>query len=73
LHDGGKDVIVKINGKEICASTAEYGGPGAVRKSKDGKVWETIRTMTNCPGPVKVNKGDKLALEARYDFDAHPP
>jgi hypothetical protein len=73
LHDGGKDIIVTINDKEACISTAEYGGPGATRKGNDGSVWTTIREMTYCPGPIKVKKGDKLNLEARYDFEAHPP
>jgi hypothetical protein len=64
--------VVKINGKEICTSTAEYGGPGASRKSSDGTIWNTIREMTYCPSPLKVKKGDKLELEARYDLELHP-
>jgi hypothetical protein len=73
LHDGGQDIIVKINGKEACISKAEYGGPGATRKAKDGTTWTTVREMTYCPGPLKVKRGDKISLEARYDFEAHPP
>jgi len=64
---------VKINGKEACTSVAEYGGPGATHRGADGVVWETVRDMTYCPGPVKVKIGDTISLEARYDFDAHPP
>lgn len=72
LHDGGQDIVIKVNGKEICLSTAEYGGEGSTRKSEDGSVWETIREMTYCPGPIKVKKGDKIDLEARYNFEKHP-
>ena len=72
LHDGGQDIVMKINGKETCVSTAEYGGPGATRKGKDGTVWMTVRDMSYCPGPLKVKRGDKLSLEARYDLEAHP-
>jgi hypothetical protein len=72
LHDGGADISVKVNGNETCISRAEYGGLGSTRKGKDGSVWETIREMTYCPGPLRVKKGDKIELEARYDLEAHP-
>lgn len=70
--DGGVDVTMKLNGKEICDSKAEYGGAASTLKDGD-KVWKTINQMTYCDGPVKMVKGDKLLLEAKYDLDEHAP
>jgi len=72
LHDGGIDISIKINGREQCVSKAEYGGVGATRRGPTNEVWTTIRTMTYCPGPVRVKKGDKVSLEAHYDISLHP-
>jgi len=72
LHDGGVNLIMKLNGKEICNSNAEYGGVESTLKDGD-KEWNTINHMTYCEGPVKVVKGDKLLLEANYDLESHPP
>jgi hypothetical protein len=70
--DGGVDISIKINGKEQCVSKAVYGGDGATRPGLANDVWTTIRTMTYCPGPVRVRKGDKVSLEAHYDIALHP-
>ncbi len=70
--DGGVDISIKINGREQCVSKAVYGGMGATRKGPTDEVWTTIRTMTYCPGPIRVKKGDKLSLEAHYDISLHP-
>jgi hypothetical protein len=72
LHDGGSNIVMKLNGKEICNSKALYGGPGHTAAGPDGKVWETINEMTNCHYATKVNKGDKISVEAYYDLDKHP-
>ncbi len=63
---------ITINGKLICVSVANYGGPGHTAIGPDGNEWTTIAETTMCPNAIKVNKGDKIMLEAKFDFDAHP-
>jgi Stress up-regulated Nod 19 len=72
VHDGGVNIVLKINEKEVCDSKATYGGEGHTAKTPDGKVWETIATTSTCLEPIKVAKGDKLYMEAHYDLDLHP-
>jgi hypothetical protein len=72
VHDGGENIIMKVNDKEICNSRALYGGPEHTSIGPDGKVWETIREMTNCQYATKVDKGDKITVEANYDLVKHP-
>jgi hypothetical protein len=72
VHDGGIDVVLKINDKVVCDSKATYGGLGHTATTADGKKWETIATTSTCLEPVKVSKGDKLYMEAHYDLDLHP-
>jgi hypothetical protein len=72
LHDGGTNLVVRINGKEMCDSQAIYGGSAATAKMEDGRVWETINHMTRCINPILVKKGDNMTIEANYDFAKHP-
>jgi len=72
LHDGGIDLNLKVNGKTVCVSRAQYGGEGHVTKTADGKVWETIKETSTCDQPIKVSKGDKIYMQANYDLDMHP-
>jgi hypothetical protein len=72
LQDGGLDIFLTINGKEVCDSRAQYGGEGHTGKTPDGHVWETIRVTSTCREPIKVIKGDKLYMEAHYDLGLHP-
>jgi hypothetical protein len=72
MHDGGKNIRVFLNDKEVCSSNAEYGGNGG-HLIVDGKEWQTITKMTECAGPVTVKKGDYITVKAAYDTVAHPP
>lgn len=72
VHDGGINIILKINGEIVCDSKASYGGEGHTAKTADGKVWETIATTSTCLEPIKVTKGDKMYMEAHYDLELHP-
>jgi hypothetical protein len=63
---------IKINDKLVCESVAHYGGPGHTAVGVDGKEWTTIAETSTCPQAIKVVKGDKLMLEAHFDFEAHP-
>jgi len=72
LHDGGIQMEVSVNGKLACVSKAEYGGPGHTAIGPDGKEWTTIAETKPCPEALKVSKGDKIMLEAKFDFDQHP-
>jgi hypothetical protein len=72
LHDGGLDLGVKLNGKEVCRSMALHGGPGHEGKNANGEPWTTIRGTTICEQPIQVHKGDKLDVVATFDMDKHP-
>jgi hypothetical protein len=72
LHDGGEDLYLRVNGQEACHSRALYGGPTHSTIGPDGKVWETIREMSDCHYTTKVVKGDKITVEATYDLIKHP-
>jgi hypothetical protein len=71
MHDGGVNIILKVNDKEVCNSRAVYGGLGHVAKV-DGKVWETISESTYCNNTVPVKKGDKIYMQTNYDVELHP-
>jgi hypothetical protein len=72
MHDGGVNIVLKINDKVMCDSRALYGGDGFVTTTSDGKVWETIRETTKCVDPIPVRKGDRMDMQANYDTDLHP-
>jgi hypothetical protein len=73
LHDGGTGIEVMVNGKTICESAANYGGPGFEGKNPDGTKWSTINQMTVCSQPINLVKGDKLYFQANYDLEKYPP
>jgi hypothetical protein len=64
---------VKLNGNLVCDSQAQYGGPGHEGKSPEGKVWKTLASTTACKKPIKVSKGDKLAVTANFNLGKYPP
>jgi hypothetical protein len=69
LHDGGEHMIVLLNDKPICISKAVY---GTKLQDESGKKWTTISKMTDCLEPVQVKKGDRIALETKFDEVSHP-
>jgi len=69
LHDGGESMTVFLNEKPVCVSKAVY---GTKMKSENGKEWTTISQMTDCLDAVRVKKGDKIALETKFDEKSHP-
>lgn len=71
MHDGGDSVTFNLNGKQICESTAIYGGESATMVI-DGKQWQTISEMKSCNSPVKVKAGDILEISANFDLEKHP-
>jgi Stress up-regulated Nod 19 len=71
LHDGGIDMVVRINGKEVCTSIADYGGPGHETEA-NGEILKTISGMSLCSNAIEVAKGDKLSITANFDMKAHP-
>jgi len=73
LHDGGVNMEVKLNDKVVCDSKAEYGGPGHEGKSPEGKAWSTLASTTACEKPIKVSKGDQLAITANFNLEKYPP
>lgn len=71
LHDGGSQMQLRLNGNDICNSTAIYGGAGSKMKM-DGKEWDTISEMTVCRDMIPVKRGDYLTMSAIYDTESHP-
>ena len=71
MHDGGVNVILKVNDVEMCDSRARYGGEGHTT-TLEGKTWETIRETTPCTRTIRVQKGDRIYMQANYDVGLHP-
>ena len=72
MIDGGNNLIFRLNDKEVCNSVASYGGNGKATVLPDGQKWETLSNMTHCPAPIKIQKGDRISLEAFYDLEKYP-
>jgi hypothetical protein len=66
-------MVVKINGKEVCTSSLIYGGEGHEQVQPNGEVWKTIGKTIPCTDAIAVKKGDKMNMEAFFDFEEHPP
>jgi hypothetical protein len=60
LHMGGEKVDLAVNGKVVCSSKATYDANGV------------IETMSLCPKPIPVKKGDYMTVSSLYDVAAHP-
>jgi hypothetical protein len=58
-------MILKINGKEVCYSKANYGKGGDNNE-------ETILEMSQCDKNIAIKKGDTLQLKSVYDLKTHP-
>src|ERR1700722_13913971 len=59
LHNGGEQMVMYLNNKEICMSKPTYEK-------------ETITGMNDCTQPIKVKKGDELTMKSVYDITKHP-
>ena len=66
-------MIMTVNGKEVCTSNIIYGGPGHEQVQPNGEVWKTIGETIGCNDPIRVFKGDKIQMQAFFDFEEHPP
>jgi hypothetical protein len=73
MHDGGVQIRVTLNGKEVCNSIVKYGGHGHELVQPDGEIWKTMGKTSGCINALRVHKGDKFQFEATFDFNAHPP
>jgi hypothetical protein len=71
MHDGGVNAILKVNDVEMCNSRALYGGEGHTT-TLGSKTWETIRETTPCTSTIRVQKGDRIYMQANYDVELHP-
>jgi len=71
MHDGGVNVVLKVNDVERCNSRALYGGEGHTT-TLEGRTWETIRETTPCTNTIRVQKGDRVYMQANYDVELHP-
>src|ERR1700691_1785533 len=75
LHDGGVNVVLKLDGKVVCDSKAIYGIDFSQegKTAPNGKPWQGITEMQQCTSPVEVKKGQILQMTAYYDNVLHPP
>lgn len=64
---------IKINGKLVCSSKAEYVTLPKNPRTPTTNVrpWQKLIRMSPCNQMIKINAGDKLDMEAYYDFEAH--
>jgi len=59
LHAGGEKMIMSINGKVVCTSLPEYNSKGV------------ITTMSLCPEPIPIKKGQSMTISSTYDLSKH--
>jgi hypothetical protein len=71
IHDGGVNIKVFVNSKEVCEAKAVYGVDGGSTNAPDGKKWETITAYTPCDTPIPIKKGDKVYMTSEYDLTKH--
>jgi hypothetical protein len=66
-------MVVTINGKVVCTSSAKYGGKlGTMYDGTGRAVWGTIDSMGQCGDLIPLKKGDEVVLTAFYNPAAHP-
>jgi len=53
-------MLLKVNDKLVCESMAEYDDQGY------------IKSMSLCPNPIPIKKGDKVSMASVYDVKKHP-
>lgn len=61
LHNGGDEMVLSINDKEVCHSKATYDDRG------------NIVDMGSCNLVLPVKRGDWMSMKSVYDLAAHPP
>jgi len=75
MHDGGLNMVLKLNGETICDSKAIYNA-GAVGTHQggghDGGMGGMLSDTSGCLKSIAVKKGDKIEMEANYDMELHP-
>jgi hypothetical protein len=59
LHAGGEKMILAINGKTVCTSLPTYNNKGV------------ITTMSLCPEPIPIKKGQSMTVSSTYDLSKH--
>ena len=59
IHAGGTEVVLTLNGKDICISKPSYNNAGVITE------------MSICPKPIFLKKGDSFALRGTYDLTKH--
>jgi hypothetical protein len=66
-------MVVIIDGKPVCTSSAKYGGKLGTMYDESGKaVWQTIDSMSQCLDLIPLKKGNEVILKAFYNPGAHP-
>jgi hypothetical protein len=59
IHSGGTEVLLTVNGKDICSSKPTYNNAGVITE------------MSICKTPISLKKGDTFALRGTYDLTKH--
>jgi hypothetical protein len=59
LHAGGEKMVISINGKPVCTSLPKYDSKGV------------ITTMSLCPEPIPLTRGQSVTISSTYDLTKH--
>jgi hypothetical protein len=59
LHSGGVKMVLSVDGKPVCTSLPAYDARGV------------ITTMSLCPEPIAVRKGQVMTISSEYDLRKH--
>jgi hypothetical protein len=82
VHDGGTNLKLSLDGKELCDSKASYEPPKRLTSQVDSRTgtsgkFEHVRAMSGCFGdterPTKIKAGQHWRIEGLYDFEKHKP
>ncbi|KAF1987846.1 hypothetical protein K402DRAFT_46801 [Aulographum hederae CBS 113979] len=74
LHDGGTNVSMTLNDKNICTSLAHYGSggwQGSLTINGQNTTFETISSMDFCSMDIPVKAGDKIRVTANCEYPFH--
>jgi len=61
LHQGGEKMVLTVNGKTACVSSAKYITVGGKQDM----------IMSICPAVIPVKKGDYITVSSTYDLSKH--
>jgi hypothetical protein len=73
LHDGGVNLHVQRDEKEVCVSNAEYENASSSEDHKHGEGMSHITRMSGCNDIGRMSIGEEWTVRAQYDLEKHQP